>query len=260
MAIDVKTEEHLLLIEINRPDKMNALTREMYSLIAQAYYRLDSDAGLRAGVIYAAGPHFTSGLDLTDWAERFARGEGFPHDPENEIDPFYMMSEARCRKPIIMAVQGYCYTWGFELMLNTDIRVAAADTRFAMLEVQRGFFPAAGATLRLPREIGWSNAMRYMLTGDIISAREACRFGLIQHVTETGRQIDQALKIARAVARAAPLGVQEALASSRRAMEEGERVARKVIYQKMAEVMKSEDMKEGLRSFLERRQAVFKGE
>ena len=259
MAIDVKTEEHLLLIEINRPDKMNALTREMYSRLAQAYYRLDSDAGLRAGVIYAAGPHFTSGLDLADWAERFARGEGFPHDPENEIDPFYMMSEARCRKPIIMAVQGYCYTWGLELMLNTDIRVAAADSRFALLEVQRGFFPAGGATLRLPREIGWSNAMRYILTGDTISATEACRFGLVQQVTETGRQFDQALKIARKVARVAPLGVQEALASSRRAIKEGEQAAARVMYQRLAEVMKSEDMKEGLSSFLERRQAVFKG-
>jgi len=259
MAINVKTEEHLLLIEINRPEKMNALTREMYSCLARAYYRLDTDEELRAGLVYAAGPHFTSGLDLADWADRFARGEGFPVVSENEIDPFYMVSEARCRKPIIMAVQGYCYTWGLELMLNTDIRVAAADSRFALLEVQRGFFPAGGATLRLPREIGWSNAMRYILTGDTISATEACRFRLVQQVTETGRQFDQALKIARKVARVAPLGVQEALASSRRAIKEGEQAAARVMYQRLAEVMKSEDMKEGLSSFLERRQAVFKG-
>jgi enoyl-CoA hydratase/carnithine racemase len=259
MAVNVKTEDHLLLIEINRPEKMNALTREMYSCLAQAYYQLDSDHELRAGVIYAVGPHFTAGLDLTDWSDRFARGEGFPLAAENEIDPFYMMSEARCRKPVIMAVQGYCYTWGFELMLNTDIRIAAADTRFAMLEVKRGFFPAAGATLRLPREIGWSNAMRYMLTGDAISATEACRFGLIQQVTETGRQLEAALAIARKVAEAAPLGVQEALASCRRVLKDGEQAATKVMYRKMAEVMKSEDMKEGLNSFLERRVAVFKG-
>jgi len=259
MDVNVKTEDHLLLIEINRPEKLNALTREMYSCLARAYYQLDSDHELRAGVIYAAGPHFTAGLDLTDWSDRFARGEGFPLAAENEIDPFYMMSEARCRKPVIMAVQGYCYTWGFELMLNTDIRVAAADTRFAMLEVKRGFFPAAGATLRLPLEIGWSNAMRYMLTGDAISATEACRFGLVQQVTETGRQLEAALAIARKVAAAAPLGVQESLASSRRALKDGEQAATKVMYRKMAEVMKSEDMKEGLSSFLERRTAVFKG-
>ena len=113
--------------------------------------------------------------------------------------------------------------------------------------------------MRLPREIGWSNAMRYILTGDTISATEACRFGLVQQVTETGRQFDQALKIARKVARVAPLGVQEALASSRRAIKEGEQAAARVMYQRLAEVMKSEDMKEGLSSFLERRQAVFKG-
>jgi len=259
MTVTIKTEEHLLLMEINRPEKMNAMTREMYTRLAQAYHRLDSDPDLRVGVVYAAGSHFTSGLDLTDWADWFARGLGFPLAAENEIDPFYMMSEARCRKPIVMAVQGYCYTWGFEMMLNTDIRVAAADARFAMLEVKRGFFPAAGATLRLPREIGWSNAMRYMLTGDAISAAEAYRLGLVQHVTETGRQFDRALAIARSVAAAAPLGVQEALASSRRAALDGDQAAKAVMYRKMADVMQSEDMKEGLQSFIERRAAVFKG-
>ncbi|MBP7340983.1 MAG: crotonase/enoyl-CoA hydratase family protein [Smithellaceae bacterium] len=259
MTVTIKTEEHLLLVEINRPEKMNAMTREMYSRLAQAYFQLDSDPDLRVGIVYAVGPHFTAGLDLTDWADWFARGLGFPLAAENEIDPFYMMSEARCRKPIVMAVQGYCYTWGFEMMLNTDIRVAAADTRFAMLEVKRGFFPAAGATLRLPREIGWANAMRYMLTGDAISAAEAYRLGLVQQVTETGRQFDRALAIARSVAAAAPLGVQEALASSRRAALDGDQAARTVMYRKMADVMQSEDMREGLQSFIERRAAVFKG-
>lgn len=259
MHIKIKTDGHILLMEVNRPEKLNAMNQDMYHELARSYFQLDSDDELRVGLVYAIGPHFTSGLELTDWAGTFDEGKGFPLLQKGEIDPFYMMSEARCRKPIVMAVQGYCYTWGFEMMLNTDIRIAATDTRFGMLEVRRGLFPAAGATLRLPEEIGWANAMRYMLTGDEMSAEEAFRLGLIQHLTEPGRQFDKAMEIARRVAGAAPLGVQNALQSSREAALSGKEEERTKIYRRLAEVMKSEDMKEGLQSFLERRAAVFKG-
>jgi len=259
MTINFKTEDNILLMEVNRPEKYNAMNQDMYHQLARGYFELDRNDDLRAGLVYAVGPHFTSGLELTDWGGTFDAGKGFPHVPENEIDPFYMMSEVRCRKPIVLAVQGYCYTWGFEMMLNTDVRIAAADTRFGMLEVRRGFFPGAGATLRLPREIGWANAMRYMLTGDEMSAAEAYRMGLVQHLAEPGRQFDKAREIAMGIAKAAPLGVRAALQSCRMAALEGEERARAVIYQKVAEVMKSEDMKEGLQSFIERRAAVFKG-
>jgi len=231
----------------------------MYHQLARAYFRLDADPEARVGLVYAAGPHFTSGLELTDWAGTFDVGKGFPFCKENEIDPFYMMSDVRCRKPVIMAVQGYCYTWGLEIMLNTDIRVAATDTRFGMLEVKRGFFPCGGATLRLPKEIGWANAMRYLLTGDEMNAAEAYRLGLVQHLTEPGGQLDKALEIAKRVVAAAPLGVQNVLKSCREAVLEGEQAARAIIYQDVARVMESEDMKEGLQSFIERRTAVFKG-
>jgi enoyl-CoA hydratase/carnithine racemase len=259
VSINAKTDDHVLLIEIDRPKKYNAMTQEMYHELARAYFKLDADPDARVGLIYAVGPHFTSGLELTDWGGTFDAGKGFPFRGGDEIDPFYMMSDARCRKPIIVAVQGYCYTWGFEMMLNTDIRVAATDTRFGMLEVKRGFFPGAGATLRLAKEIGWANAMRYMLTGDEMSGPEAYRLGLVQELVEPGQQFDQALKIARHVAAAAPLGVAYALKLSRLAALEGEEAGKAPVYQAMEEVMKSEDMKEGLQSFIERRTAVFKG-
>jgi enoyl-CoA hydratase/carnithine racemase len=178
---------------------------------------------------------------------------------ENEIDPFYMMSEDRCRKPIIFAVHGYCFTWGVEMMLNADIRVAASDTRFGQLEVLRGFFPCGGGTFRLARDIGWSNAMRYLLTGDQWSAEDAYRMGLIQYVTEPGKQLEKAMELARKVANAAPLGVRSILKNARLAEKEGEQAAKKDIYQEVSRVMQSEDMKEGLQSFIERRKAVFKG-
>ena len=257
--INIKTEGHILLIEIDRPKKYNAMNQDMYHRLAQACFRLDQDQDLRVGVVYGTGPHFTSGLELTDWAGTFDTGTGFPFDKENEIDPFYMMSEKRCRKPIIIAVQGYCYTWGVEFLLNTDVRIAATDTRFAMLEVRRGFFPCGGATLRWPREIGWANAQRYLLTGDEMTAEEAYRLGMVQHLTEPGKQLDKAMEIARRVTSAAPLGVSNILKSSRIAKLQGEQAAKEAIFGDVAEVMKSEDMKEGLQSFIERRAAVFQG-
>ncbi len=188
-------------------------------------------------MIWAEGPHFTSGVDLGDWAEAFASGTPFPIGP-GEIDPF-SMSGPRLSKPLVIAVQGRCYTWGWELLLNTDLRVAATDTRFAMLEVRRGFYACGGATLRLPREIGWANAQRYLLTGDELGAAEA--------------------PLAARVAKAAPLGVRGSLRSSRLCQLAGEEAAIEPMFAGMAEVMRSEDAAEGVRSFAERREAVFRG-
>jgi enoyl-CoA hydratase/carnithine racemase len=144
-------------------------------------------------------------------------------------------------------------------MLNADIRVAASDTRFAMLEVKRGFFPCGGATFRLARDMGWPNAMRYLLTGDEWGAEIAHRMGLVQYVTEPGKQLEKAMELARKVAAVAPLGVLNILKNGRVAEGEGELAAKRSIFQEVSKVMQSDDMKEGLQSFIERRTAVFKG-
>jgi enoyl-CoA hydratase/carnithine racemase len=159
----------------------------------------------------------------------------------------------------VIAVQGRCYTWGWELLLNTELRVAATDTRFAMLEVRRGFYACGGATLRLPMEIGWGNSQRYLLTGDELGAEEAHRLGMVQELCAPGAQLDTAIALAKRIAKAAPLGVQGSLRSSRQRLLEGETAAVGPMFKGMAAVMQSEDAAEGVRSFVERREAVFKG-
>ena len=257
MNIEVERRDHLLLMGVRRPEKMNALSREMFHALARALYRLEHDPELRVGVIWAEGPHFTSGVDLNDWAEAFASGSPFPIG-EDEIDPF-SMSGPRLSKPLVIAVQGRCYTWGWELLLNTDLRVAATDTRLAMLEVRRGFYACGGATLRLPKEIGWGNAQRHLLTGDELGAEDAHRLGLVQQLCAPGEQFDAAIALAHRVAKAAPLGVQGSLHSSRTCALEGEAAAIDVTFRGMADVMRSQDAAEGVRSFVERREAVFRG-
>jgi len=248
----------VLLMGLNRPDKMNAFDVEMYLGLAAALGELDRDPELRCGLLFAHGRHFTAGLDLPKWAPFFA-GSTFPELPAEACDPFGLDEARQVGKPMIMTVQGICYTIGLELLLAMDIRVAASDARFGQIEVKRGIYPVGGATVRLHREIGWGNAMRYLLTADEIPAAEAMRLGLVQELAEPGRQVDRALEIAEAVARQAPLGVQASLKSARRTGAEGERAAIERLLPDLAPIMKSEDAAEGIRSFVERREARFKG-
>lgn len=254
--IELTAADHVLEIRVNRPDKLNALSPEMYGDLALALGRLDQDPELRVGLVHAEGKHFSSGIEIDKWAPILAKG-GFP-PIDGGIDPF-ALTGPRCGKPVVMAVQGYCYTWGVEFMLTTDVRVAAEDTRFAMLEVKRGIYPCGGATLRLPQQMGWANAQRYLLTGDTWSAAEAYRTGLVQEVVKPGEQLAVARDIARRMAAAAPLGVRAILKSSRLAITDGVQEAAAHVFDDLPAVMRSEDAREGVQSFLERRDAVFKG-
>src|SRR5207245_6080608 len=163
-------------------------------------------------------------------------------------------------KPVIAAVQGWVMTLAIELLLAADIRIASSDARFAQLEIQRGIYPFGGATMRLPREAGWGNAMRWLLTGEEYDAEEALRIGLVQEVVEPGRQLDRAIELAEAIAtKSAPLGVKTTLASAHRARLEGEAAAFPRRDSDMAKLFDTDDGREGLQSFIERREARFTG-
>ncbi len=158
---------------------------------------------------------------MVKWFEVFSNGS-FPSLPESSRDPFGLDQQRVLGKPLaIIAVQGICYTVGLELMLATDIRVASSNTRFGQIEVKRGIYPVGGATIRLQQEVGWGNAMRYLLTGDEISAEDAYRIGLIQEVTAPGEQFKRALTLAETICEQAPLGVQATLRSAHITRQEG---------------------------------------
>ncbi|MFZ3047842.1 MAG: crotonase/enoyl-CoA hydratase family protein [Desulfatirhabdiaceae bacterium] len=255
--ITVETRGHVWMMGLNRPKKRNAFDLEMYEELAHAYGELDRNSELRCGVLFAHGKHFTSGLELDKWAPVLASDKWTI--PDGCIHPLGLDSSARCRKPVVMAVRGICFTIGFELLLAQDIRVASTDARIALLEVRRGIYPVGGGTVRLFREIGWGNAMRYLLTGDEITGTEALRLGLVQELTEPGNELDRALKIATNISNCAPLGVMAALKSARIAEVDGTETAFARLLPDLKPVMESEDAIEGVMSFLERRKANFKG-
>lgn len=256
-SVIVEQRSNVLHIGLNRPAKRNAFNVEMLEELGRAYERLERDDNVRAGVLYAHGDNFTAGLDLAEVGPRLVQGSlDWPADARNP----WRNDGRPWSKPVIAAVHGWCMTLGIELLLAADVRIASADARFAQLEVQRGIYPFGGATTRLPREAGWGNAMRWLLTGDEFDAAEALRIGLVQEVVEPGDQLDRALELAERIAtRSAPLAVGTTLAAAQRANREGERAAEDRFVDDVVSLFNTKDGAEGMLSFLERRPARFIG-
>ncbi len=247
---------NVLLVGLDRAAKRNAFDLAMWDDLCRAYGELERDPELRCGVLFAHGDHFTGGLDLPSWVPVFQSGRWAI--PDDGIDPLGLTGK-RVSKPVVAAVQGICLTIGIELLLATDIRIAAESTRFAQIEIKRGIYPVGGATLRFPREVGWSNAMRWLLTGDEFPATEAHRMGLVQEVVPHGEQLTIAASLAEIVAAQAPLGVYASLASSRAAIPNAEHAAAARLMPDLVPIMGTEDVQEGMRAFMARRPGQFRG-
>jgi enoyl-CoA hydratase len=249
----------LLLIGIDRPAKRNGFTPAMYRALAEAYTRLDDDDSLRVGVLHAVGAHFTAGLDLPSFAPLMQRGE--KAFPDGLVDPadLGMPQYRRRTKPIVVAVQGITYTLGIELMLAADIVVAAVDCRFSQLEVKRGIMATGGATLRMAERAGSGNALLHLLTGDEFDAAEALRLNFVQKVVPVGAQLDDALRIAEAIAAQAPLAVVATRQNVVKAIEHGVAAAAQDFLSVQQRLSTSDDAAEGVRSFVEKRPARFTG-
>jgi enoyl-CoA hydratase len=256
-VLTLERREHVLLMGLNRPSKRNAFNIELLMELGRAYEQLERDDELRCGVLFAHGEHFTGGLDLAEVGPALA--DGTLAYPEDARDPWRNDGKP-WTTPVVAAAQGWCMTLGIELLLAADIRVASADARFAQLEIQRGIYPFGGATIRLPREAGWGNAMRWLLTGDEYDAAEAHRIGLVQEVTEPDKLLHRALELAEAIAtRSAPLGVKATLVSAQRALSQGDQAAASALNEDMVALLRTEDGAEGMMSFIERRPARFTG-
>lgn len=255
--VSIEQRGHVLLVGLDRAAKRNAMNLQMLRELAIAYGRIENDPEIRVGVVFAHGEHFTGGLDLADVATAFGNFDQVV--PEDGLDP-WRNDGTRWTTPVIVASRGLCYTAGIELMLAADIRIAASDSKFLQFEVQRGIFPFGGAMTRFVREAGWGNAMRWILTGEEFGADEALRIGLAQEITEPGEELPRAIELAEFIAeRAAPLAVQGALRSAHKAIDEGHDASAAGYVDEIHTLFASEDSQEGLQSFIERRQAVFKG-
>jgi enoyl-CoA hydratase/carnithine racemase len=255
--VTVDRDGHVLLIGLNRPEKRNAADWRMLQELALAYGKLQRDPELRAGLVFAHGGHFTGGLDLADVAPRIGP-TGLDIVPDGGIDP-WQVSGHDLTKPVVIAVQGICLTLGIELLLASEIAIAAESTSFAQIEVGRGILPFGGATIRFPRAVGWGNAMRWILTGDTFDAAEALRIGLVQEVVPDGTQYDRARELAQRIAAQAPLAVQATLANAKVALREGDAAAESGLQPELVRLAQTEDSAIGIQAFLTRTDAHFIG-
>ena len=250
-----EVENHILKITISNPSKRNAFDPDMMLQLSNALTELDVNPDLWIGVLTAEGDHFTAGLDMPKF---FGPGANPTPIPEENVSVFGLGKT--CSKPIVTAMQGISFTIGIEMALAGDIIIAADDCRFCQMEAKRGIAPLGGAHFRYVSRSGWGNAMYHLMLCDEFGAEEAYRVGLVQEVVASGTQIERAMEIARIISQNAPLGIQATKAAGRKYIEAGESSAVNAIDDIRAKVMNSQDAKEGIQSFVERRAAVFVGE
>jgi enoyl-CoA hydratase/carnithine racemase len=205
-------------------------------------------------VLCAAGDHTTAGLDMPKF---FGPSASPVEAPADAIDPFAL--RRRTLKPVIAVVQGITYTIGIEMMLAADIVIAADSARFCQMESKRGIAPLGGAHFRFLTRTGWGNAMYHLMLCDEFDAQRALQIGLVQEVVPHGKQIERGMELAHRVAQNAPLGLRAMKQAALRYIEAGEAAAIAAIADVRDRVLNSEDAKEGIRSFVERREARFSG-
>lgn len=256
-VVTVEQDGHVLRVGVDRPAKRNAWDLAVIEQLSRALERVDDD-DVRACVLFGHGAHFSAGLDLSQVLPAIGRGGSAALGGSGRYDPFGLFGEP-LPVPVVLAVQGIAFTLSIELALASDIVVCADDVRFRQLEIGRGIMPFGGATIRGPRQLGWGNAMRFLLTAEEFGADEALRIGLVQEVVPAGSQLERATELAQLIARQAPMGVRETLVSARLAARADEGPAIEHLQRVLPRLTGSDDAAEGVRSFVERRDAVFTG-
>ena len=244
-----RPEKGIALVRINRPEVRNALNGAVREQVNTAFREADLDPEVLAVVLTSTGPHFAAGGDLREFGAATM---------VERMTAEYTDGIARCRKPVITAVNGYALGGGCEYAMNSDIIIAGRDAVFGQPEVKVGLVPGLGGTQYLPRAIGLYPAMLMLLTGATITAERAAALGLVSEVVD-GRAEDRALEIAREITALPPLTVQ----AIKRVVRQGTEVALPVALEleRLAhqQMFATEDMREGTAAFFEKRPAIYEG-
>lgn len=247
----VEIKDGVMVVTLNRPHAKNAANRALAEGVAAAMDELDSNDDLRVAILTGAGGTFCSGMDL----KAFVSGEV----PHIEGRGFGGLTERPPRKPLIAAIEGYALAGGLELAISCDLIVAADNAKFGIPEVKRGLAAAAGGLVKLPRQIPPRLAMEMALTGDFVDAGQAQAMGLINRVVPQGSALEEALKLAAAIAANGPLAV----ATSKQVILESADWSRDEMWQKQQELVNavfvSEDAIEGATAFAQKRAPNWKG-
>jgi enoyl-CoA hydratase/carnithine racemase len=256
MSIDLSVSDHIALITLNRPERMNALDGEHYKALSEAWVRVRDDDDIRVAIVTGAGEKsFSAGADLKSFANRPAPLSEMWFTQRDQL----LNRGLEVWKPVIGAVNGHCLGGGLTLLLATDIRIAVPHATFGLSEVKRGFIAGNGGTQRILKQLPYPIAMEVLLTGDAFSAEIAARWGLINGVVESGKLMDTAFGYAKRIAANAPLAVQAAKELALRG-EDMDRATGLRVEQMWNRMLRfSEDAAEGPLAFAEKRKPQFRG-
>ena len=241
------------LIRINRPEARNALNLEVRKLLAKHLAEMGEDAATRAVVLTGNDRSFAAGADIKEMAEA-----GTIEMLQRGIHKLWR-AIAACPKPVIAAVNGYALGGGCELAMTCDIIIAGESAKFGQPEVKLGIIPGGGGTQRLTRAIGKFQAMMYVLTGELFSAREAFDMGLVSEVVADAEVEKRAIELAKQIAELAPLAVQLAKEAVLAGMEAPLSAALALEAKSLQILFSSQDQKEGMKAFIEKRKPKFSG-
>lgn len=255
----VEQEGPTLVVTMNRPERMNALSPEMFALLYDAWRRASEDDAIRSVILTGAGGDFCSGMDLKSLSGADGDADEFAERMKREPDlPFKALLRGyRPTKPLIAAVEGNAIAGGTEILQGTDVRVAAESARFGVSEVRWGLYPMAGSAVRLRRQIPYTHAAEILLTGKHLSAREALELGLVGRVVSDGTALDEAREIAAVIAENGPLAVEAVLKTLHETDGMTEAEAMELDMKVGLPIFGTRDAREGPKAFSEKRKPRF---
>jgi enoyl-CoA hydratase len=241
------------LLRLNRPERLNALNMAVRESLAAHFTQLASDDAVRCVVVTGDGKAFAAGADVAELAARTATDEAFAKSRAA------WAAVERYRRPIIAALNGFALGGGCELAMHCDIIIAGEGAKLGQPEVKLGIMPGAGGTQRFVRAAGKFAAMRWLLTGDLLSAAQARHLGLVSEVVPDGEVLEHALQIAARIAALPPLAVAAIKDAVLRGADLPLAAALRLEGESFQGLFASEDRSEGMRAFLEKRRPEFKG-
>ena len=240
------------LITLNRPDALNALSTPLMRELSEAVEAFEADSAIHVIVITGSDKAFAAGADIKEM-----QSKSYMDVYKEDFVTRDWERVSRCRKPTIAAVAGFALGGGCELAMMCDILIAAESAKFGQPEIKLGILPGSGGTQRLPRAVGKAKAMDLVLTGRMMDAEEAERAGLVSRIVPSEKLLDEALQIAGEIAAYSVPSVMMAKESVGRAYEttlsEGIRFERRLFHSAFA----TEDQKEGMSAFAEKRKPAF---
>jgi enoyl-CoA hydratase len=253
----IERADHVAVVTINRPDKLNALNREVINQLSLCMRELDGDRETRCVILTGAGEKaFVAGADISEFAH-FGVDEGKALSGEGHRKLFDLVEEMKT--PVIAAVNGFALGGGLELAMSCHIRVAADHARMGLPEVSLGVIPGYGGTQRLPKLIGKGRALELIATAQMIDAATALNYGLVNHVVTQAELMNKCAEIARRIVKNSPMAIGLAIAAVNASDDQGADGFEEEIHL-FGEAFGTADFREGTSAFLEKRKPDFKGE